>query len=139
MEHPGRWLIAWVATGFVLLFGFLTGFSIGLPILMAGIIATIFLIRRGGRRREMLGLLAGAGLVCLLVAAINSDYERCPGNVASVALTLRPGEQATADCGGFPPLPWAIAGGCLIAAGLAGSSLARHAAKRPPPGDVSAR
>jgi hypothetical protein len=61
----------WAGVGFLVVFGFITGFSIGLPILALGAVLFVVMLRRGPGWPADLGLLAGAGLVCLVIAMIN--------------------------------------------------------------------
>jgi len=70
--HGRDWgFVLWSLAGFLIVFGFIAGFSIGLPFFVAGVI----LAARLGARRPWpatLGLVAGAGVVCLTIATINA-------------------------------------------------------------------
>lgn len=83
--------LKWFAVGFLLVFGSLT--SIGLAFLLLGVVLFIWFFWRGPRWPADLGLLAGAGAVCLLIAAIN------------------------AISGDLSPYVWAAVGVALLAAG----------------------
>jgi hypothetical protein len=70
--HGRDWgFFYWAGVGFLVVFGFITGFSIGLPILALGVVLFVVMLRRGPGWPADLGLLAGAGLVCLVIAMIN--------------------------------------------------------------------
>lgn len=87
---------------------------ISLPFLwLAALLVLGLLAFFGGGRPALVGVAAGAGLVCLTVAFINRNSEQQP---------CAPGP----DCGGLDPLPWLVAGLCLALLGLAGYSLLRY-------------
>ena len=75
-EHDSGFFV-WTGAGLLLVFGFLAGFSIGLPFFWAGLIALGWLLARGPRWPAHLGLVAGAGISCLVVAVFNAA-ERDP-------------------------------------------------------------
>jgi len=80
MAHQGErdWgFFVWTGAGLLVVFGFLAGFSIGLPFFYLGLIALGYLAVRGPRWPAHLGLVAGAGFSCLVVAAFNAA-ERDP-------------------------------------------------------------
>ena len=58
--------------GFLIGFGFITGFSIGTPILLLGIVLLIAPRFRHFGWPADLGLLAGGGVVCLVIAGLNA-------------------------------------------------------------------
>jgi hypothetical protein len=62
----------WSAVGFLLAFGLIAAASIGLPFLLVGLTLFVALQVRGPVWPADLGLLAGIGSVCLVVAAINA-------------------------------------------------------------------
>jgi hypothetical protein len=70
-HHRDLGFFYWAGVGFLVVFGFITGFSIGLPILALGAVLFVVMLRRGPGWPADLGLLAGAGLVCLVIAMIN--------------------------------------------------------------------
>jgi hypothetical protein len=79
----------WFAVGFLVVFGFITGFSIGLPFLLLGVVLFARLSLRGPEWPADLGLLGGAGAVCLLIAAINLiSGDLLPTALASVGVAL---------------------------------------------------
>ena len=90
MPHERDWgFFLWTLTGFLIVFGFITGFSIGIPFFIAG----VFLAGRMSARRPAwpanLGLLAGAGLVCLVIATINAvSGDLSPTIWASIGVLL---------------------------------------------------
>jgi hypothetical protein len=70
--HDRDWgFFKWFAAGFLVVFGFLTGFTIGLPFLVLGLVLFARFGLRGPEWPADLGLLAGAGAVCLVIATIN--------------------------------------------------------------------
>src|SRR5688572_19770646 len=88
------WFAAWAGAGALTTLAFLTGFSIGIFVLpFAGVAWLVAL--RGGVGAQMLGLLAGAGAIALLVAALHADP----------------------DNRGLDPVPWLVTGLALVAAG----------------------
>jgi hypothetical protein len=92
--HERDWgFFYWATAGFLVLFGFIT--SIGLPFLILGLLLIVVGVRRGPAWPADLGLLAGAGAVCLVIAAIN----------------LLSGD--------LSPTVWATVGIALVAAGSA--------------------
>jgi hypothetical protein len=68
-----RWFVAWCAAGALLGFSFLTGLSIGLVLFPFAVVLLFVVAWWTPALAEMLGLLAGVGLVLLLVAAVNRD------------------------------------------------------------------
>ena len=93
MGHPREWgFIFWLAVGFLMLLGFVSpvfvapigsGFIIGLGALIAG-------LRWGPPWPADLGLLAGAGAGCLVIALVNAisgDLSPTVWALVGVALT----------------------------------------------------
>jgi hypothetical protein len=71
--HDRDWgFFLWALAGFLVVFGFIAQFSIGLPFFLAGVFVFVQLFRRGPAWPADLGLLAGAGLVCLVIALISA-------------------------------------------------------------------
>jgi hypothetical protein len=62
----------WAGVGFMIVFGALAILSIGAPFFLVGLVLLGVLLGRGPRWPASLGLLAGAGLVCLVIAAIDA-------------------------------------------------------------------
>jgi hypothetical protein len=70
--HHRDWgFFLWAVVGFLVVFGFITGFSIGLPFLALGVALFAAMLLRGPAWPADLGVLAGAGIVCLVIALIN--------------------------------------------------------------------
>jgi hypothetical protein len=92
--HERDWgFFQWFAAGFLVVFGFITQFTIGLPFLIAGGFLCVRLWRRGPGWPADLGLVAGAGAVCLVIAALNAGSGRLDPTVwaaAGLALTGAP-------------------------------------------------
>ena len=88
-HHRDYGFFKWAAVGFLVVFGFITGFSIGLPILVLGLVLVVVLGSRGSAWPASLGLLAGAGSVCLVIATINAiSGDLSPVIWALVGITL---------------------------------------------------
>jgi len=58
--------------GFLVTFGFLAMFSIGAPFLLASLFLIVWLSKRGSVWPAQVGLIAGAGAVCLVIALISA-------------------------------------------------------------------
>jgi hypothetical protein len=69
------WFLAWCAAGSLYGFSFLTGLSIGLLIFPFAVVLLFTTAWFAPGPRETIGLVAGVGLVLLLVAAVNWDGE----------------------------------------------------------------
>lgn len=89
-RDPG--FLLWAVAGFLTVFGFVAMFSIGLPFMLAALVMLVWLSKRGPVWPEQLGLVAGAGVVCLVIALIS------------------------AVSGDISPTLWAGAGTALVAA-----------------------
>ena len=73
MRRDHDWgFFQWFGVGFLIVFGFITGFSIGLPFFFAGIVLLAQLAVREPHWTSPLGFLAGAGGVSLVIASINA-------------------------------------------------------------------
>ena len=95
MERPAHdWgFFYWAAVGFLLCFGFVTGFSIGLPFFWLGIAWFVYGLRFGPTWPADLGLPAGIGAACLVLAVIiaaNDDLSPTIWASAGLALTAAP-------------------------------------------------
>jgi len=72
-RHDRRWGFAyWSGVGFLLVFGFVTGFTIGLPFFLFGLIALAIGLRWAPGWPADLGMITGAGTVCLVIGLINA-------------------------------------------------------------------
>ena len=79
----------WSAVGFLLAFGLVAAASVGLPFLLVGLVLLIALQIRGPVWPADLGLIAGIGSVCLVVAAINaSSGDLSPAVWLTVGIAL---------------------------------------------------
>jgi hypothetical protein len=89
-RHGRDWgFFKWFAAGFLVVFGLITQFTIGLPFLVLGAFLFVHLWRRGPGWPADLGLVAGAGAVCLGIAAINLlSGELSPAVWAAVGFAL---------------------------------------------------
>jgi hypothetical protein len=81
--------VHWALAGFLIAFGFVSGFTIGL-FLVLGIVLFGWLWRRGSTWPHDLGLLGGAGAACLVIAvisAIGGDVSPTIWGVVGLVLT----------------------------------------------------
>ena len=74
------------AVGFLLGFGFLTGFTVGLPLVLLGLVLLLAPRFRRFAWPADLGLVAGAGAVCVAIAALDAFGD--PRLWALAGLTL---------------------------------------------------
>jgi hypothetical protein len=120
MRREG-WLVfaAWVLAGALAVFSLLGAASIGLFIAPLAVVAIWLALRFGRVGPEMLGMVSGAGAVCLLIAFLNRGTTPC----TEQGHTLSTGETEVA-CGGLEPTPWLVAGLVLVAAGIVAYALA---------------
>jgi len=95
---------------------------VGLFLLPVTLVACWLAGRSARSSLELLGAVAGAGLVCLGIAFGARDYSPCP---PGGSLRVPPGE-ASVSCSGFDPLPRLVAGLALVLAG----ALAHGAGRR---------
>src|SRR3990172_4781582 len=88
--HHRDWgFLYWAGAGFLILFGVLASLTIGAPFLLLGVLLLGVLLGRGPRWPAGLGLLAGAGAVCLLIAVISAiSGDVAPTIWAVVGLAL---------------------------------------------------
>jgi hypothetical protein len=124
MRREG-WLVfaAWVLVGALAVLSLLGAASIGLLIAPLAAVAIWLTLRFGRVGPEMLGMVSGAGAVCLLIAFLNRGTTPCTEQGA----TLSPGETET-SCGGLEPTPWLVAGSALVVVGIVAYALARRGA-----------
>jgi hypothetical protein len=82
----------WTAVGFLMSFGVAAILSIGFPFFVLGVVLLAGGIWKGPRWPADLGLIAGVGLVCLLIAALNAKHgDYSPGTLAVVGVLLSGG------------------------------------------------
>jgi hypothetical protein len=120
------WFCAWAFSGGLTFFAVLTGFSIGLLLLPFGALSVVLVARWARAWPESLGVVAGVGAICLLIAALNRDYRPCP----RAEVTLSPG-QSEFSCGGLDPKAWWIAGALLLPAASVAYEITRRLLGRP--------
>jgi hypothetical protein len=80
----------WAVPGFLVVFGFYTGFSIGIPFLVLGLLLFAYLHARGPVWPADLGLLAGLGIGSLSFAGIaltSGEYSVSPWFEIGLGLT----------------------------------------------------
>ncbi|MFN8112793.1 MAG: hypothetical protein U0R51_06290 [Solirubrobacterales bacterium] len=86
-QHRGdAGFFVWMLPSFLLVFGFIAQFSIGLPFFLAGILLFAYLYARGPAWPADLGLAAGLGLGLLLFWLLPTDFDPVPLVAIGVAL-----------------------------------------------------
>jgi hypothetical protein len=111
---------AWAVAGGLLTFSLLSW--VGLFLLPAALVACWLAGRSARSSLELLGAVAGAGLVCLGIAFGARDYSPCP---PGGSLRVPPGETSV-SCGGFDPVPWLVAGLALVLVGALAYGVGRR-------------
>lgn len=120
---PGwRWFAAWAAAGALLAFSLVAAASVGLFVLPVAALALWAILRGSPPRWSAFGLVSGAGLVSMLVGALNRGSSPCP---ESGQLTESPGA-GPVECGGLDGTPFLAAGVVLVLAGPALVAAARR-------------
>jgi hypothetical protein len=71
-HHRDLGFASWAGVGFLLVFGVVAILSIGAPFFLLGVLLLGVLLGRGPRWPASLGLFAGAGIVCLVIAVIGA-------------------------------------------------------------------
>ena len=112
-----RWFVLWVIVGACYCFGLLAIFSIGVPLLLVAITATIVMARRQPDANGVVGLITGLGLPLFYVALLNRSG---PGTVCTTTTT----SQSCVD--ESSPWPWLLFGAALFASGITGALLLRR-------------
>jgi hypothetical protein len=116
-----------VLAGGLLIFSVLDLIGLGLFTMPLAIVALWFVLPRSRRWPEVIGLAPAAGLVLLLLAWANRDYQTpCFSGIVM-------GSGGYSSCGGIPPTPIAVAGLTLVAAGLIVYAIIRRAVGWPSP------
>ena len=107
------WFGAWLAVGAAFALSVLGAPSIGLFVLPVALVLLVIVVRRSPHLPEAIGLVSGIGVMLLLVAFRNRDYEPCTNGFQRLA----PGQQSV-SCGGWNPHPWLYLGLAVTAAGV---------------------
>jgi len=107
------WFGAWLAVGAAFALSFLGAPSIGLFVLPFALVLLVIVVRRSQHLPEAIGLVSGIGVMLLLVAFRNRDYEPCSKGFQRLA----PGQQSV-SCGGWDPHPWLYLGIGVTATGV---------------------
>ena len=71
-HHRDLGFASWAGVRFLLVFGVVAILSIGAPFFLLGVLLLGVLLGRGPRWPDSLGLFAGAGIVCLVIAVIGA-------------------------------------------------------------------
>jgi hypothetical protein len=116
------WFAAWVGAGALVAFALVSAASIGLFVLPFAFVALWVVLRHARPRATAFGLISGAGLVCLLIWALNAGSSPCP---ESGSRTAPPGG-VEEGCGGLDALPFLVAGIALTLTGPALFAAARR-------------
>ena len=114
------WFAAWSGPGIVI--GFQVS-AVGLLVLPLGLLAFLVLWRLTGPGPELLGMLEGVAVACLVVVALNADYWSCPAS--GEVITRTPNTLTVESCGELNPWPWLIAGLVLALGAPIAYALAR--------------
>jgi hypothetical protein len=85
-QHRDLGFASWASVGFLLAFGVLAILSIGAPFFLIGVLLLGVLLGRGPRWPHSLGLFAGVGTVCLVIALIGAVAGAAWWAVIGVAL-----------------------------------------------------
>jgi hypothetical protein len=107
---PAGWwrFAAWVFAGALTMFAWLTGFSIGLFVLPFAVLAIWLVARKSRIWPEILGMVGGAGVILIVIAAINHEGPGCRTTEENGGITV--------TCGGsLDPIPWLVGGLVLLA------------------------
>lgn len=99
----------WAGAGVLVSLSLSAVASFGLLLAPFGGLAVGLLIRRGVAGPELLGLVSGAGVGLLGLAALNLGYEPCTGTTSMLA-----SDEPSVGCGGWNPVPFAAAGAVLV-------------------------
>jgi hypothetical protein len=120
--------VAWSLAGGLLVFSVLAGLSIGLFVLPFAVAAVFLVAYHASGWPEAIGVVAGAGAVCLLIAFLSRDHQPCPES--GVLPGFNSEGAFVSECGGFDPMPWLIAGIALVGVSVFAHVLVR--ARRSP-------
>jgi hypothetical protein len=85
-HHRDFGFASWAGVGFLLVFGVLAILSIGAPFLFVGVLLLGVLLGRAPRWPDSLGLFAGAGAVCVVIAVIGAVAGAASWAVIGLAL-----------------------------------------------------
>jgi hypothetical protein len=99
------WFAVWGAPGIVI---GLQVSAVGILLLPLGLLAGLVLWKITGPGPELLGILEGVAIACLVVVALNADYWSCPAS--GEVITRTPDTLTVESCGELNPWPWLIAG-----------------------------
>ena len=124
--------VGWSLAGGLVAFAWITGFSIGVFVLPFAVAAVLVTAMRASGWPEAIGVVAGAGVVSLVIAFLSRGHKPCP---ESGVLTVPPGETSV-ECGGSDPIPWLIGGIALVSVSVVAHALVR-ARRSPDPGTPS--
>lgn len=125
IPETGWWrFAAWVFAGALTMFAWLTGFSIGLFVLPFAVLAIWLVARKSRIWPEILGMVGGAGVIGIVIAAINHEGPGCRTTEEAGGITV--------TCGGsLDPKPWLVGGLVLLAVAPALYALARRRIVKP--------
>jgi hypothetical protein len=104
----------WAVVGVLMSLSLAGAASIGLFVAPFAVLAAVLVARRNDAWPAQVGLAAGLAVLLLWIASVNLDYTPCTGE----PLVVYPGEPA-ASCGGWNPLPFAVAGGLVLVGAVA--------------------
>jgi hypothetical protein len=113
---PASWQAfgVWVAAGSVWMLVFVSGFSIGIFVLLVAVGVTIAAARSVGAGAVLLGVITGVGLVCIVIPLFHlGAHEHCP------EMTIAGPGKSSSSCEEFDTRPWIGVGVTFGLAGLA--------------------
>lgn len=107
-------LLPWVVAWSLLCLAVLSLPSFGLFIAPVALVALGAAAWRADENAAGPGFAIGVALPLLAIGLMNLGYTPCPEDGV---LTIEPGEDS-AECGGWNPVPWLVAGGVLAGLGV---------------------
>ena len=123
VTRPPLWAYPWwLVVGALVSFGFLAGFTIGIPLLLLGVVlAGAGVALTGTRNAGVTALPAGIGLPLLSIAWLNRDG---PGTICTTSAAITSCEEQ------WNPWPWMVAAVLLVLLSVATALLVRLATRR---------
>ena len=86
MSSGWGWFAAWALAGALVVLAFLSAASIGLFVLPFALVALVLVARGSSGGPELLGMVAGAGIVSLLIAVLSGADGAAPWLLVGLGL-----------------------------------------------------